>query len=105
MNAPIIELQNVTKRFVKTIDLAEKVANLLGAIKISRYYEFNENDIIFTIFTDSADLYQSRLAEMNEERGAYSHQQAAIDWNSILAAQKTDYFKAVSYTHLTPADE
>jgi peptide/nickel transport system ATP-binding protein len=31
MNAPIIELQEVTKRFVKTIDLAEKVANLLGA--------------------------------------------------------------------------
>ena len=31
MNAPIIELQDVTKRFVKTIDLAEKVANLLGA--------------------------------------------------------------------------
>ena len=31
MNAPIIELQEVTRRFVKTIDLAEKVANLLGA--------------------------------------------------------------------------
>ena len=31
MNAPIIELQEVTKRFVKSIDLAEKVANLLGA--------------------------------------------------------------------------
>jgi peptide/nickel transport system ATP-binding protein len=31
MNIPIIELQDVTKRFVKTIDLAEKIANLLGA--------------------------------------------------------------------------
>lgn len=31
MNVPIIELQEVTKRFVKTIDLAEKIANLLGA--------------------------------------------------------------------------
>jgi oligopeptide/dipeptide ABC transporter ATP-binding protein len=31
MNVPIIELQDVTKRFVKTIDLAEKIANLLGA--------------------------------------------------------------------------
>lgn len=31
MNVPIIELKEVTKRFVKTIDLAEKIANLLGA--------------------------------------------------------------------------
>jgi peptide/nickel transport system ATP-binding protein len=31
MNAAIIELQEVTKRFVKTIDLAEKIVNLLGA--------------------------------------------------------------------------
>jgi peptide/nickel transport system ATP-binding protein len=31
MNEPIIELQNVTKRFVKTIDLAEKIVNFFGA--------------------------------------------------------------------------
>jgi oligopeptide/dipeptide ABC transporter ATP-binding protein len=31
MSVPIIELHDVTKRFVKTIDLAEKIANLLGA--------------------------------------------------------------------------
>ncbi len=31
MNTPLIELQEVTKRFVKTLDLAEKTANLLGA--------------------------------------------------------------------------
>lgn len=31
MNIPIIELQEVTKRFVKTIDLSEKIANFLGA--------------------------------------------------------------------------
>ena len=31
MSEPLIELDNVTKRFVKTLDLAAKVANLLGA--------------------------------------------------------------------------
>jgi len=31
MNAALIELQEITKRFVKTLDLAEKIANLLGA--------------------------------------------------------------------------
>ena len=31
MNLPIIELQELTKRFTKTLDLSEKIANLLGA--------------------------------------------------------------------------
>jgi peptide/nickel transport system ATP-binding protein len=31
MSIPLIELKDVTKRFVKTLDLAEKIANLLGA--------------------------------------------------------------------------
>ena len=31
MSAPLIELEGVSKRFVKTLDLAEKIANLFGA--------------------------------------------------------------------------
>jgi peptide/nickel transport system ATP-binding protein len=31
MKVPIIELQELTKRFTKTLDLSEKIANLLGA--------------------------------------------------------------------------
>ncbi len=31
MNVPIIELQELTRRFTKTLDLSEKIANLLGA--------------------------------------------------------------------------
>ncbi|CAB1081142.1 peptide ABC transporter ATP-binding protein [Alkalispirochaeta odontotermitis] len=31
MNLPILELQQLTKRFVKTLDLSEKIANRLGA--------------------------------------------------------------------------
>ena len=36
------------------------ICNLLASIKTAKYYELNENDVIFTIFTDSTDLYQSR---------------------------------------------
>jgi cysteine synthase len=32
------------------------ISNLISAIKLAKYYEMNENDVIFTIFTDSADL-------------------------------------------------
>jgi peptide/nickel transport system ATP-binding protein len=31
LGGPLIELENVSKRFVKTLDLAEKIANLFGA--------------------------------------------------------------------------
>jgi peptide/nickel transport system ATP-binding protein len=31
MNVPIMELQNLTKRFTRTLDLSEKIANRLGA--------------------------------------------------------------------------
>jgi cysteine synthase len=36
------------------------IANLLAAIKMAKYYDYNEDDIIFTIFTDSAEMYLSR---------------------------------------------
>ncbi len=73
------------------------LSNLLSAIKLAKYYEYNENDVIFTIFTDSADLYQSRLKEMNEAWGSYDETQAAIDWNSVIKHQGIDYFKELNY--------
>lgn len=73
------------------------ISNLLSAIKLAKYYEYNENDVIFTIFTDSADLYQSRLKEMNDAWGSYDETQAAIDWNSVVKHQGIDYFKELNY--------
>lgn len=73
------------------------LSNLLSAIKLAKYNEYNENDVIFTIFTDSADLYQSRLKEMNEAWGSYNETQAAIDWNSVIKHQGIDYFKELNY--------
>jgi cysteine synthase A len=73
------------------------ISNLLSSIKLAKYYELNENDVILTIFTDSADLYQSRLEEMNREFGNYSLQQAELDWNTVFANQKIDYIKELNY--------
>jgi cysteine synthase len=73
------------------------ISNLLSAIKLAKYYEFNENDIVFTIFTDSVELYNSRLKEMNEIWGSYSQNQAELDWYSILIKQKIDYIKELTY--------
>jgi cysteine synthase len=73
------------------------IANLLSSIKLAKYFELNKNDVIFTIFTDSSDLYQSRLMEMNEALGSYTQQQAEIDWNVVLKNQKTDNFLELGY--------
>lgn len=73
------------------------ISNLISSIKLAKYFEMNENDVIFTIFTDSADLYQSRLSEMNQAWGNYSSLQAAVDWNSVLKNQSIDYIKELSY--------
>ena len=74
------------------------ICNLLSAIKQAKYFDYNENDVIVTIFTDSADLYLSRLQEMNESWGAYTKQQAEIDWTATIKKQGTDNFKELTYT-------
>jgi cysteine synthase len=73
------------------------ICNLLSSIKLAKYNEYNENDVIFTIFTDSMDLYESRMIEMNEKHGEYTVEQANVDWQSILLNQGIDYLKELSY--------
>ena len=73
------------------------ICNLLSAIKTAKYFEFDEHDVILTIFTDSTDLYQSRLKELEEERGKYSLIQAAQDHAGPLLHQNIDFFKELSY--------
>lgn len=73
------------------------VANMLSAIKFAKYYELGENDIILTVFTDSMELYQSRLKEMEEKFGEYDKVDAAVDYNTHLKGQTVDYLKELTY--------
>ncbi|MCX7958850.1 MAG: pyridoxal-phosphate dependent enzyme, partial [Deltaproteobacteria bacterium] len=73
------------------------ISNLLSSIKTAKYYDFGENDIIFTVFTDSAEMYKSRVEELSGERGSYTSEQAAKDFDSCLLSQKTDNFIELSY--------
>ncbi|RPH95697.1 pyridoxal-phosphate dependent enzyme [candidate division KSB1 bacterium] len=73
------------------------ICNLLAAIKTAKYFEFDEHDVIFTIFTDAADLYQSRLLELAAEHGAYNALDAARDFAGPLAGQRTDFFRELNY--------
>jgi cysteine synthase len=67
------------------------VANLISAIKFVRFYELNKRDVVLTVLTDSMELYQTRLVELDEEWGPYTETQAAVDFASHLHGIKTDH--------------
>jgi len=73
------------------------ICNLLAAMKTAKYFDLGEQDVIFTVFTDSTDLYQSRLEELREQRGAYRSKDAVADYAGPLAHQGVDYFKELTY--------
>lgn len=73
------------------------ISNVLSAVKTAKYFEMNENDIIFTVFTDSKEMYNSRLKEMNDLRGRYNPVQAEVDHVSVIKKQGIDYFKELNY--------
>jgi cysteine synthase len=73
------------------------ICNLLAAIKTAKHFELTERDVIFTVFTDSTELYGSRVKELKHERGAYRAQDAIADFAGPLAHQSVDYFKELTY--------
>lgn len=73
------------------------VANMIMAIKFAKYYELTEKDIILTVFTDSMELYGSRLKELEEKFGPYDEADAAIDFHRNLQALTTDYMQELTY--------
>jgi cysteine synthase len=73
------------------------ICNLLAAIKTAKYFELDAQDVIFTVFTDSTNLYKSRLEELREEHGAYRTKDAVADHAGPLAHQGVDYFKELTY--------
>lgn len=63
------------------------IGNMLGAIKMAKYYEMDENDVVFTVLTDSSSMYTSRLNELTEQQGAFNPIEAAKVHASSLMHQ------------------
>jgi len=66
------------------------IANLLMSIKFAKYYELTKNDVVLTVFTDSMDMYQSRIKEAHQAYGKFTEKDAIKDYHRHLIAQKTD---------------
>ena len=89
----------VPAELVENLDLLgfSGISNVLSAIKIAKYQELTENDIVLTVLTDSMELYQSRLDEMHEEVGEYTEKNAAVDDARWLKGIGTDYLEDLTY--------
>jgi hypothetical protein len=73
------------------------IANIISAIKTARYFEMDHEDVLFTLATDSAEMYQSRLAELHAQHGKYSPLQAAIDHERCLMGASTGDMRELGY--------
>jgi cysteine synthase len=73
------------------------VGNLLCAVKFAKYYELTERDVVMTVWTDSMDLYRSRLEEMTRALGEYSEMDAASDHERYLLGESTANMRELTY--------
>jgi cysteine synthase A len=73
------------------------ICNLVSAVKFARCYELGRRDVVVTVLTDSMELYQSRLAEMSAEFGAYTELDAAADHARYLLGITTDHVRELTY--------
>ena len=73
------------------------IANLMGSIKLAKYYEMDENDMLFTVATDSMDMYQSRLAEEKQKHGEFTNRDAAVSFDSDLLGLNIDHMLEMTY--------
>jgi len=91
--------QGVPDTLVQRLHLMgiSSIANVLSSIKFAKWYEMGENDIVLTVWTDSMELYQSRLGELREERGEYTEVDAAADYHRHLMGCAADYVEELGY--------
>ncbi len=96
----VLAQYGVKKEVVEQLGLLgfSGISNLLSAIKTARHFEMGKDDIIVTVFTDSMELYGSRLKEMEKEMGKYTRENALVDFERRLLGCTTDYMKELTYT-------
>jgi cysteine synthase A len=91
--------KGVPKDLVSKLDLLgfSSIANTVMAIKMAKYYEMDGSDVILTVWTDSMELYESRLKEMHEEIGEYKEIDAARTHARYLEGLIPSYLQELTY--------
>jgi len=88
----------VEPHLVEKLDLLgiSGIGNMIAAIKFAKYNELTEDDYVVSIATDSMQLYGSRLNELEQERGAYTDNNAQKDLE-LISSITIDHTKELSY--------
>jgi cysteine synthase len=73
------------------------IANVLSAIKMAKYYEMTERDVLLTVATDSMEMYRSRVRELRTEEGNFTELDAAAAFHRYLLGTTTDNMQELSY--------
>jgi cysteine synthase len=91
--------KGVPESLVNQLDLLgiSGIANTLSSIKFAKWYELGEDDVVLTVWTDSMELYGSRLRELREEHGEYTEADAAADYSRYLMGCTVDYVEELGY--------
>lgn len=86
-------------KIVDKLDLLgiSSIANLMGSIKLAKYFEMDENDIVFTVATDSMVMYQSRLQEEVEKKGVLNELDASGIFQAGLMNLNIDHMIEMTY--------
>jgi cysteine synthase len=94
-----LESQGIPINTIANLDLfgISSLANVIGAVKLARYFEMEERDIIISVATDSMELYGSRVDEIREQQGEYTEIQAAVDFEAGLKNISIDHMLEMSY--------
>ena len=73
------------------------IANLLTAVKTAKYFELGADDVLFTVATDSMEMYGSRLEEENAEHGDLTAARAEAVHERYLLGAAIDHVLELSY--------
>ena len=91
--------KGVPQQVIDQLDLLgfSSIANILSSIKFAKYNELTETDIVVTVFTDSMELYGSRINEMHAEMGPFTEVDAAAAYAQYLQGVTSDNLLELTY--------
>ena len=69
------------------------VCNVLGAIKIAKFYQLDRRSVVATIATDGLDRYLSVVCNLDQKYGRMDEAEAMSRVASIFHGQRTDWIK------------
>jgi len=80
-----------TVEFLSSVFGISGVANVMGAIKMAKYYGLTDKDNIVTIATDNIDRYHSVMEQLTNTYGKLDRSEAKHRYESIFLGAKTDW--------------